>query len=394
MDDPQLWCLAGPGSPVADRARVALDPVRVPGLLAAAAARGRELVAVSTCNRTELYGAGWEPDELERTARRHLGWDVRVRGRRLAGAPAVEHLLRVGAGLESAELGDAGIVGQLARAHTDAGRAGAAGPVLGALLSRSVRLGRRVRRETGIAAGDAGIGAAVRQAVRAARPTVGARVAIVGAGRAAAAIGRALATDGDVLCWLNRTPARAAALAASVGGQSRPLGELAAELAVADAVVLAVSGPVLAGATLARAVAGRSRPLLLVDAGMPPALEVPEPSPAVHVVRLDDLSDRSEAYGRRLAAVPAVEAAVAAELHAWRAERHSRALAPAIASLYLDLDAWLTATTAELVEATPGADPAVVAKVLRRAARRFAHSHVTALRRGTGAAGGPATPSA
>ncbi|MCW2569413.1 MAG: glutamyl-tRNA reductase, partial [Mycobacterium sp.] len=212
--------------------------------------------------------------------------------------------------------------------------------------------------------------------------------------RAAATVGRALAADGDVLCWLNRTPERAAALAASVGGQARPLGELAAELAVADAVVLAVSGPVLAGPTLARATAARSRPLLVVDAGMPPVLADAAPSRGVHVVRLDDLSDRSEAYGRRLAAVPAVEAAVAAELHAWRAERHSRALAPAIASLYLDLDAWLTATTAELVEATPGADPAVVAKVLRRAARRFAHSHVTALRRGTGAAGGPATPSA
>ncbi|MCW2569513.1 MAG: hypothetical protein JWN54_3610, partial [Mycobacterium sp.] len=270
MDDPQLWCLAGPGSPVADRARVALDPVRVPGLLAAAAARGRELVAVSTCNRTELYGAGWEPDELERTARRHLGWDVQVRGRRLAGAPAVEHLLRVGAGLESAELGDTGIVGQLARAHTGARRAAAAGPVLGELMSRAVRLGRRVRRETEIAAGDAGIGAAVRHAVRVHRRTAVARVVIVGAGRAAATVGRALAADGDVLCWLNRTPERAAALAASVGGQSRPLGELAAELAVADAVVLAVSGPVLAGATLARATAARSRPLLVVDAGMPP----------------------------------------------------------------------------------------------------------------------------
>jgi glutamyl-tRNA reductase len=209
-------------------------------------------------------------------------------------------------------------------------------------------------------------------------------VVIVGAGRAATTVGRALAADGNDLCWMNRTPSRAVVLAGSLGGEARPLAELGSELATADAVVFAVSGPaaLVDAVTLARAAAGRTRPLLLVDTGMPPALADLDSSPAARIVRLEELSDRSEAYGRRVAAVPAVEAAVAEELRGWRDERRARALAPTIASLYADLDVWLTGTTADLVAATPGADPATVARVLRQAARRFAHSHVTALRRG------------
>src|SRR5439155_108966 len=111
--------------------------------LEALAARGstREAVVLSTCNRAELYVACddvaatradlvnfvGEFNGVDRTAVMPHVYDV-------ADLDAARHLFRVAAGLDSLVVGEPQILGQVKEAHTVAGTAHTAGPVLNRLF--------------------------------------------------------------------------------------------------------------------------------------------------------------------------------------------------------------------------------------------------------------------
>src|SRR4051812_38859411 len=123
-------------------------------------ARVREAVALSTCNRTELYAVAATAADgdaaLREALQRHS--DVGAAGLAcsaysLADGAAIEHLFRVAAGLDSAVLGECEIVGQLRAAVQRAESAGTVGPVLGGAFRHALMAGRRVRSHTRIARG-------------------------------------------------------------------------------------------------------------------------------------------------------------------------------------------------------------------------------------------------
>jgi hypothetical protein len=67
------------------------------------------------------------------------------------GPPAIDHVFRVAAALDSLVLGEAQILGQLKEAFGRASAEGTAGPVLGRCLERAWSAAKRVRTETAIA---------------------------------------------------------------------------------------------------------------------------------------------------------------------------------------------------------------------------------------------------
>ena len=123
-------------APLAVRERLALAPDEAVALMAGLVATDAvdEAVALSTCNRTELYVAGPDAAAAERAAvaalAAHAGMSVAALALRLSarrGRGVAEHLFAVAAGLDSMVLGEAEILGQLRRAHElsrEAGRAG------------------------------------------------------------------------------------------------------------------------------------------------------------------------------------------------------------------------------------------------------------------------------
>lgn len=125
-----------------------------------------EGVVLSTCNRTECYLAGSDPEALDRLGREAL---CRVSGLGVAGdsylttvegANAVRHLFRVTGGLESLIVGEPQIQGQVRGAYRE-GRP-TVGPVLHRLFQSALDVGGRVRARTSIASGVTSIpGAAV-----------------------------------------------------------------------------------------------------------------------------------------------------------------------------------------------------------------------------------------
>ncbi len=113
-------------APVALRERLALPEGRAARIIGDLTSRPEihEAVAISTCNRTELYLVAADPVEAENLALAELSRQAGIRptellGRlySLRGDDAVRHLFSVAAGLESMIVGEAEVQGQVKRAY-------------------------------------------------------------------------------------------------------------------------------------------------------------------------------------------------------------------------------------------------------------------------------------
>jgi glutamyl-tRNA reductase len=316
------------------------------GALAAAVADGGEAVALSTCNRTEVYlvdeSIGADERALAMLAAR-AGLDpaeLRESTYAVEDESAARHLFRVAAGLDSLIPGEAQILGQVRAAYEAACEADAVGPALHRLFGQALRVGRRVRTETAIAENPASISSAAAElADRLVGGLRGRQVLIIGAGKMAdlAAV-NLVARGAESIVVASRSHESAESLAERFGGRAIGLEELEGELARADLIVASTSseGQVVAAAQVQRALTHRvGRPLSFIDIAVPRDLD-----PAIgelegcHLYDIDDLQSVVDASvaSRREEAVRA-ESIVAEEgerfLEWWR----SLDVVPAIASL-------------------------------------------------------------
>ena len=143
-------------APLAVRERLALLDGQVEPFLQELVAHPdiSEAVAISTCNRTELYVVVADPDAAESAVLELL---ARRAGTALGDAvygarncDAARHLYRVVSGLESMIVGEAEIQGQVKRAYERALAARTTGPLTNRLFRAALATGKRVRTETAI----------------------------------------------------------------------------------------------------------------------------------------------------------------------------------------------------------------------------------------------------
>ncbi|HET9286099.1 MAG TPA: glutamyl-tRNA reductase [Gaiella sp.] len=328
------------------RERVAIDldaAGRLAGSLASTDGAGLEAVVLSTCNRTELYLAAGDDDQLGDRADRALlslagaeAGTLAPSTYRLADESAALHLFRVAAGLDSLVPGEGEILGQV----RDAFEAGAPGPLLDRTFRMALHAGRRARIETAIGESPASVpSAAAALAQQVFEGLEGRRVVLVGAGRTSELTAKNLRSRGaTVVAVVNRTVGKAERLAHGLGARAVALDEIATVLADVEIVVSSTSaaGFVLTAEELGPALRSRrGRPVLLVDLAVPRDVD---PSLAsidgCFVYDVDDLEAvvSSSLQGRRAEAVEA-ERIVAAEAERFRAWQASLAVVPAIASL-------------------------------------------------------------
>ena len=145
-------------APLAVRERLALLDGQVEPFLHELVAHAdiTEAVAVSTCNRTELYIVVGDPEEAEVAAagrcwHRRAGMrdGVRTRSTPSRNCDAARHLYRVVSGLESMIVGEAEIQGQVKRAYERALAARTTGPLTNRLFRAALATGKRVRTRDG-----------------------------------------------------------------------------------------------------------------------------------------------------------------------------------------------------------------------------------------------------
>jgi glutamyl-tRNA reductase len=304
-------------APVEVRERVAFPPCAGRSFLRRLKDEGAvsEAVLLSTCNRTEVYAV------VEDEGARGLVLDLLAEDRGverasleqdtywLTDALAVRHLYRVASSLDSMVVGEGQILGQVREAYRAATEEHCAGQILNRLFHTSLRVGKKVRSETGI--GDSSLSVprvAVKLAEEVFGDLTGRRALVLGAGDMSELVVKHLKDRGVAdLLIANRTPQRASLLAERVGGRAVAFDALAAELTEVDVVVSSTgSGEwVVQSETVAGALSLRSEPLFFIDIAVPRDIDpVVQTLERVYLYDIDDLQAVVErnAEGRQDAA--------------------------------------------------------------------------------------------
>lgn len=190
-----------------------------------------ETSILSTCNRLEIYSLLKNPEEGVEAIQNFLASHSGLPGQELQPhlfalhhEEAIQHLLRVSAGLDSLVIGEGQILSQVKKMYRLGQDHQSIGPILNRLLNQAVSTGKRVRTETNLGSGAVSISSA---AVELAQLKVGQEqgldelvslnneiIAVVGAGRMARLLIQHLQSKGAAkLVLLNRTVSKAELLA-------------------------------------------------------------------------------------------------------------------------------------------------------------------------------------
>jgi glutamyl-tRNA reductase len=289
-----------------------------------------DAVVLSTCNRTEVYLAGGDPDRVRSELERRSGLELGAVLARWDDGEAVSHLFRVAAGLDSLVPGESQILGQVRDAYDGARRAGSTGPLLNRLFEDALHAGKRVRTEAKLHELPESVAAsAVELGARELGGVDGRRALLFGAGRMSELAARDLRSRGAEVVVSSRTLESAKDLADRVGGRAAAFDAVAVELPEADLVVSATRCPY--PILHAEAVRPREKPLVLVDVAVPRDLD-----PAIGELdgcTLFDIDSLGEGLVGREEDVREAEAIVAEEAARFAEWRRARDAAGAIRDL-------------------------------------------------------------
>lgn len=310
-------------APVEVRERMALNPEQTIEVLERVRDLFdlRDVLVLSTCNRSEIYYGSEEDlskelikiialqNNLEDAKEFHSHF-INITDHR----QAVEHLFRVATGLESQIVGDMQITNQVKSAYQLSANADMAGPFLHRLLHTAFFTNKKVFQETAFRDGAASVSYATLEliaelTVNLERP----RVMIIGLGNVGSDLCMNISDHKNFqnyqVLLANRTAAKANKLAKTCGFKAVLFESIKDHLPKVDVVVLAVNSQ---GLLIRKALLSKlsiSNYKYFIDLSVPRSVEVGiEEINGVLLYNIDDIQSRvDEALKRRLASIPNVE---------------------------------------------------------------------------------------
>jgi glutamyl-tRNA reductase len=314
------------------------------------ALHGAEVLYLSTCNRVEIIYATPGPAADRRadvfralTGREPVNGEASSALRAWTGEAAVEHLLLVACGMDSAQAGEQDIYVQLRAAWQAAREAGVAGPLLDRVLSEAMNMARQAHRiatHDAPSMADLAVGRVMQHLADRGNDRVAA-VGLVGVSPMTRRCGLRLRERGVAVTVINRTLDTAQELATELGGRAVSLQAFRQDpVAEGCAVLVCASGaaePVIDRDLLVKL--AHARPLL-VDFGLPPNVDV-DAARVLDFTRMgiDDLVQTAR-HGRveHLLRLAPVRAAIDEHLARLRTELAARAIGPQLARLRDDFE--------------------------------------------------------
>jgi len=311
------------------------------------ALQGAEVMYLSTCNRVEIIYATAEPATDRRadvfralTGRAAVNGEATSALRAWTGEAAVEHLLLVACGMDSAQAGEQDVYVQLRAAWQAAREAKVSGPLLDRIVSEAMSMARQAHRivtHDAPSMADLAVGRVLQQLEgRQADP-----VGLVGVSPMTRRCGLMLRERGVPVTVINRTLDTAQELASELGASAVSLQAFRQDpLAPGCSVLICASGA--SAAPIDREVLVKlatARPLL-IDFGLPPNVDV-DAARVLDFTRvgMDDLVQTARS-GRveHLMRLAPVRAAIDSHLTRLRSELAARAIGPQLAQLRDDFE--------------------------------------------------------
>jgi glutamyl-tRNA reductase len=327
-------------APVEVRERIYVQPEEIPALVQKLKETLSEVVVLSTCNRTEIYGVTSHTDvgldfykDLLIEFKGASGHVTRDHFFGAVSCAACLQLFKVATSVDSRVVGDAQILGQIRKAYALAEQYDSTGKIVHQLFQRSFKLGKKARTETRLHRGAISVSvAAAEYAERHFEGLTDKTVMLIGAGATSALAAEALAKRKvGKLIVANRTLSRASDVLSRTGrvGEAIGLDQISSRIADADVVISSVTTafPILNRED----VLDRKPGLLLIDLGVPRNIAADVSGlPGIHLKNVDDLNEIVDSnYRRRLADVPHTKAMIKDEMTEFLIWYYSLPLLPA-----------------------------------------------------------------
>lgn len=296
------------------RGKFSLDSTATDDILLQAKKDGSDgLIAISTCNRTELYGFAEHPyqlikllcdrtdgtvEEFQEVAYVHKNYD------------AIGHMFKVGTGLDSQILGDFEIISQIKQGFKRAKKLEVCNPFIERLCNATIQASKRIKNETQLSTGATSVAfASVRYILNSVDNYENKNILLFGTGK----IGRNTCKNlvkhskNSQLTLINRTRGKAEEIAGKFELTVKDYGDLQAEIRKADILIVATGAQL---PTVSKNLIHTKKPLLILDLSIPMnvADDVVELE-NVNLIRLDELSRiTDETLERRKEHIPEAEA--------------------------------------------------------------------------------------
>lgn len=230
------------------RGQFALMPERIPGIYKDAKQAGlNELFILSTCNRTEIYGFSPNAEKLIELLCSNSSGDLQTFekvGYVYQGIEAIQHLFKVGAGLDSQILGDYEIVGQIKQALKSSKENACTHAFLDRLGNYVLQSSKAVKNNTALSEGTVSVSFSTIKYLQKNISSISEKnILLIGTGKLGACTSKNLVDylHTQKITLINRTEKKAGALAQSLGVKFSTMEKLQEEINVADIIIVATA---------------------------------------------------------------------------------------------------------------------------------------------------------
>lgn len=290
-----------------DQRKALLDKAKSIGL--------NSVVTSSTCNRTEIYAFADEQETLINLLCEFSNGDVKTffeNGYILENSTAINHMFRVGGGLDSQILGDFEIISQIKSAFILSKKKGMINHFMERLVNSVIQASRRIKNETRISSGATSVSfASVQYILDHIEHVSDRKILLFGTGK----IGRNTCenlvkhTSNKNITLINRTKDKAEEIAGKFNLIVKDFSELQSEIRSTDILIVATGAQT---PTITKELIYPKKDLLILDLSIPKNVaEDVEGMANVKLLHLDYLSKLTdETLAKRKAFIPDAEAII------------------------------------------------------------------------------------
>ncbi|MDA9002515.1 glutamyl-tRNA reductase, partial [Flavobacteriaceae bacterium] len=360
-----------------------LDHTAKTNLLIQAKSSGVEsIVATSTCNRTEIYGFAAHPFELIKLLcdnTKGTVEDFQSVCYVYKNSDAIQHMFRVGAGLDSQILGDFEIISQLKLSAKISKKHSLLDAFLERLINAVIQASKRIKTETKLSSGATSVSFASVQYIKKKIEAISSKnILLFGTGK----IGRNTCenlikhTKNEHITLINRTRNKADKIAGKFKVLAKDYSQLQEEIIKSDILIVATGAQ---NPTIDKYLIQNKKPLLILDLSIPKNVDdnVTE-LPMVSLVHLDHLSQMTdETLENRKQFIPVAESIIAeikADFEAWL---ENRKFAPTIKALKEKLQVFASAEVdsqrKKINEFNEAQAELISANIVQKITNHFAH---------------------
>ncbi|MEO9513023.1 MAG: glutamyl-tRNA reductase [Flavobacteriaceae bacterium] len=321
------------------RGKFSMDVPAIDRIMVQAKEQGVDgLLAISTCNRTELYGFAQHPFQLIKLLCDQTPGNVEE-FQEVAyvykNHDAISHMFKVGTGLDSQILGDFEIISQIKQGFFRSKKHEMANPFIERLCNAVIQASKRIKNETELSSGATSVAfASVKYILNTISNISEKNILLFGTGK----IGRNTCenlikhSNNSHITLINRTRKKAEAVAGKFNLTVKDYGDLQTEIRKADILVVATGAQL---PTISKALVHPKKPLLILDLSVPKnvsddVLDLDNVS-LVHLDQLSRITD--DTLSKRKEFVPKAEAIIEQVRKDFLKWLETRKFAPVISAL-------------------------------------------------------------